>query len=177
MKNTLKKIAKRHNFPIKKISSSNAKSFDNPLDENKRLYSEMSNVTIQPMYGCQVAEPGSYRYSKSRTDIVRREIMDRLNEETRLTQIPDLGSIIGETVAKWAKHTPEEIDDFVDSFSHGVSMATGTHDRNEANEFIYIKKYYVDKMVRSEKLDAIFYSTLWGMVAGGLLMAAIFVFG
>lgn len=74
--------------------------------------------------------------------------MDRLNEETRLTQIPDLGSIIGETVAKWAKHTPEEIDDFVDSFSHGVSLATGTHDRNEENEFVYVKKCYIKDLQR-----------------------------
>ena len=105
------------------------------------------NVTIQPMYGCPIAEP-EVGHLRTMSVLCRRELIEKLTEATTVEQIHDYGSIIGEVIAKYSKDAPDEIDDFVWSFSHGVSLETGTHDRDEENEFVYVKKCYVKDLQR-----------------------------
>ena len=122
------------------------------------------NVTIQPMYGCPVAEP-EVGHLRTMSVLCRRELIEKLTEATTVEQIHDYGSIIGEVIAKYSKDAPDEIDDFVWSFSHGVSLETGTHDRHEENEFKYIKMRYHRQKIMKYIVSAYICATITMVIA------------
>ena len=124
------------------------------------------NVTIQPMYGCPISEVDNRLNALYfRSEMAKNEIIDALLKEERNLLISDIGGIIGEVVAKHCKDNPDEIDDFVDSYSHGVSLATGTHNDSQKNPHRYVKMEYYKRAKQDRYLTVWVVSTIISSIA------------